>query len=168
MVRSEQPEHPGGTELSEGDVRPLIADDQGELGGQALAAQRRIRCQSQREAHGASRPGIERESETGRIARGSKQPCGVLDERKRMQHRDAPLRECRPAAERIEDPVAIGRELDGHRVDGEVTPAEVLADAGRHHAGQRSGRLVALGARRGDVHAGLRSERAVAMSTRAC
>ena len=58
------------------------------------------------------------------------------------------------ASEGIDEPSEVGRlQGDRHRVDREITPEEVVAQPGSLDRGQRSGRVVELGAGRDDVDA---------------
>src|SRR5439155_1713781 len=74
-------------------------------------------------------------------------------ELERMEGEQLAPREIRAGTERIDQAELARRELDRHGVDGEIAPPQILADAGRHHAGERTRRLVALRARRRDVDA---------------
>ena len=80
-------------------------------------------------------------------------PRRIVDERAVVQHADSPRLEVDAAFERVEElPSIVAFQGDGHRVDREVAPEEVISQRSVLDARQRSRRMVGLGARGRDVH----------------
>jgi hypothetical protein len=87
------------------------------------------------------------------VSRRAEEARRIVDERLLVEHAHELLTEVPPAVERI-DELRI-RKRDGHCIDREVAPAEVVFDPVRRcDVGQRRRRRVALGASRRDVHVG--------------
>ena len=95
---------------------------------------------------------FEREAEAGRVAAGTQDACGVVDEAALVQDADETRVEVGPPAVGIDHVAkALRVERGRHRVDGEVPPRQVGGEVGRAHCGQRPGASVPLFSRRGEV-----------------
>ena len=78
---------------------------------------------------------------------------GVLDEAEVVEYPDRTLPKVAQASEEVDHGAEVrSPQGDGHGVDGEIAPEQVLSDRGVLHPGQRGRIVVELGARGGDVH----------------
>ena len=97
--------------------------------------------------------GLQLQPQARGVAQRPQDAGGVVQEAARMQHAQAPGREVLRAAGRVvQAPALPGRQGQGHRVHGEVAPAQIVLQARGLHRGQRAGRLVALATRAREVH----------------
>ena len=93
------------------------------------------------------------EAEAGLVTQRPQKAGGVVDEAPPVEHPDHPALEVHPPAAgvlQLADPVAV--QVDRHRVDGEVAPAQVFGQPRRLHIGERPGLRVGLAARGGEVN----------------
>ncbi len=102
----------------------------------------------------ASRVLVEAEPVPRLVADAAEDPRRVVDERQVVQHAQQACLQVGAAAERIDEASEVVRgERRGHRVDREVAPEEVLAQARPLDGRERTGRIVELGPGRDDVDA---------------
>ena len=88
------------------------------------------------------------------VAERAEEPRRVVDEREVVEHAEDARLEVAQAAEEVHEPSEVlALQRDGQRVDGEVAPVEILADRRLLDGRQRTGVVVELRSRRGDVDA---------------
>ncbi len=86
------------------------------------------------------------------VAHRPEDPGGVLDEAQIVEHADDPVSQVAEPAKEIDHRAEfLSAQGDGHGVDGEVSPEQVLTDGSVFHAGQRGRMVVELGTGGGDI-----------------
>jgi hypothetical protein len=128
--------------------RLLLAEEVEQLVAHARPGHRAERTRRHGLAGEPLRLGVEVEPEPRGVAHCAQQARGVVDEARRMEHAHTPRAQVRLAAVRVVERAAVrARQPDGHCVDREVAPREIVGERGELHVRQRARAGVALAPR---------------------
>ncbi len=134
--------------------RVRFGQRQSQLSADPCAGDRLQRARRDRRCSQRGGVVLDLEPEPGAVTRHPQQACRVVAEALLVQHAQRARGEVlERALDRDQPAPPLTTERQRDRVDGEVTPREVLLDAARAHVGQGTGRRVGLCAQLGDVDA---------------